>query len=357
MSDIALAGVAATEQFVLVADRELDDSVDVFRCLDARTGKEQWAVRYPAPGHLDYGNSSRATPLINGDRAFLFGAHGHLRCVELATGRLVWQRNVIKEFGVTAKMPWGLCGSPLLVDGKLVLNPGGADASIVALDPATGKTLWKTPGEPASYGSLIAGTLGGTLQIVGHDKTTLGGWEAATGKRLWTIAPNRESDFFVPTPLIDQGRLVVVTESEGVQVFRFQAQGRIVPQPGAAFDLLKPQTHTPVISGQRLFGLTHELICLDSLSLALVYKAGDPAFGEHSNLFASPERVMICCDNGELIVINARSDKFDVLGRMRVFPDERGLLSHAALVGRTLYMRGSREIVGVDLDDKSADVH
>ena len=63
-------------------------------------------------------------------------------------------------------MKWGFCGSPLLVDNKLILNPGGPAASVVALDPTSGKTIWQTPGRPASYGSLIAGKLGGKVGVL-----------------------------------------------------------------------------------------------------------------------------------------------------------------------------------------------
>jgi hypothetical protein len=106
LNEIALAGVVATGKVVLVADRELDDTVDAWRCLDAATGKSRWAVRYPAPGGLDYGNSPRAAPLIDGERVFLVGAQGHVHCVDLETGRLLWQRHARDEFGVTAEMPW-----------------------------------------------------------------------------------------------------------------------------------------------------------------------------------------------------------------------------------------------------------
>jgi hypothetical protein len=56
--------VAATREFVLVSDRGLRDTADVWTCLAADTGKPVWTHRYPAPGNLDYGNSPRATPVI-----------------------------------------------------------------------------------------------------------------------------------------------------------------------------------------------------------------------------------------------------------------------------------------------------
>ena len=54
-----LAGLAATLRFVVVAGRDLADTTDVFRCLDANTGAERWAIRQFTRGNLDYGNSPR----------------------------------------------------------------------------------------------------------------------------------------------------------------------------------------------------------------------------------------------------------------------------------------------------------
>jgi outer membrane protein assembly factor BamB len=354
LSDVALAGVAASSKYVLVADRELDDTVDAWRCLDALTGELRWTVRYPAPGSLDYGNSPRTTPLIDGDRVFLVGAHGHVTCVSLESGKQSWQRNMKLAFGVTEEMKWGFCGSPLLVDGKLILNPGGPEASVVALEPATGKTIWATPGNPASYGSLVAGKLGGKLQIVGHDQTTLGGWDPATGKRLWTLASISKDDFNVPTPIIEKGQLIVTTESDGARIYNFTADGQIIPEPQARFAGLKPDTQSAVVVGNRLFGASQELYALKlDKNLELAYEAQDEAFAEHVSIIASPDRLLITTGTGELILAAAQGDKFKVLSRQTVLEGESGLLSHPAIVGKRLFVRGSREVVCVDLADEA----
>lgn len=352
--DTALAGVAANEEVVLVADRELADTTDVFRCLDAKTGKGIWAHRYPTEGKLDYGNSPRATPLIHGGHAFLYGAFGHLNCVELRTGALVWRKEMKIDFQATAELPWGLCGSPLVVDDKLILAPGGKDASLVALEPATGKVLWQQPGGPPSYGSLTAGTLGGKRQIVGHDATSLGGWDIATGKRLWTIAPPRKGDFNVPTPLVHRGQLVVATENNGLRIFRFSPEGLpLSERPAAEFEELAPDTHTPVVVGERLLGVSGSLFCLDLKdNLKVLWKGEDAAFRKHTSIIASPTRLLISTHEGELLLVDALADKFTLLARQKVFDDEAGLLSHPAIVGERLYLRGSGELVCLSLKEE-----
>jgi outer membrane protein assembly factor BamB len=350
LAAIGIGGVAATSKYVLVTDREFDDAFDVLRCLDAATGKEIWTHRYPAPGMLDYGNSPRATPLIEDGKCWLLGAHGNLSCVELETGREVWQIDVKSDFGLVEPLKWGLCGSPLLVDRKLILYVGGPQAAIVALDPATGKPVWKTPGNPPGYGSLNVGSLGGKRQLVGHDATALAGWDFATGKQLWSLKPPIAGDFNVPTPIIWNNHLLVATENNGTRMFKFDDLGVIVKQPVATLAELAPDTHSPLAVSDRLFGTAGDLYCLDlKNSLKVLWKGPNDAFFQHTSLIASPERLLISTSTAELLLVDARAAEYKLLGRMKVLDNEAGLLAHPAIVGKRLYFRGSHEIVCVDL--------
>jgi outer membrane protein assembly factor BamB len=346
-----LGGVAATADLVLVCDRELNDTVDVWRCLGAADGKERWAARYPAVGNLDYGNSPRAAPLVHGGRAYFFGAFGDLTCAGLATGKVAWQLNVRDEFEPTDERKWGFCSSPLIAGGRLIVNPGAKDASLVALDPATGKVAWKSPGKPASYGSFVTGTFGGKPQLVGHDTDTLGGWDPATGTRLWTLRPERRGDFNVPTPVAVGNRLLVTTENNGTRLFAFNSDGTVDPTPVAANKKLAPDSHTPVVVGDRVFGVWNRLYCLSITDgLKEVYDADGQAFTGYCSAVASGERVLIVARTGELILLDAAADEYTELGRLRALgKDEKGVYSHPALVGTRVYVRGSSSVVCLDL--------
>jgi len=350
LQEVGLGGVAVVRPWVLVSDRESGDTGDVFRCLHADSGKEAWALRYAARGKLDYGNSPRATPLVDGDRVYLAGAHGHVHAVELRTGKVLWQKNLGTEFSLKAALKWGYCASPLLVDDKLILYPGGADAAIIAVEPATGKILWKSAGRPPAYGSLVAGKLGGLVQIVGHDAEQLTGWDAATGRELWSVEPNLPGDFNVPTPRIVKGQLLVATEGNGARLFAFGENGRIDPKPAATFPQLAPGTHTPIVSERRVFGVHDALYCLDLANgLKPIWRGRDKAFQSHTSLIVGSGRLLVITGEAELILVDARADEYRVLGRHRVLADESGILAHPALVGTRLYVRGTREIVCVEL--------
>ncbi len=345
-----LGGVAATKDHVLVSGRELVDSTDSYSCLRADNGKEVWKHLCPAMGELDYGNSPRATPLIHGKHVFLFGAFGHLHCLELATGKVVWDMDVREDFGVKDVRKWGLCSSPLIADGKLILNPGGKGAALVALEPATGKVLWKAPGKSASYGNFFAGTFGGTRQLVGFDADSLGGWDVATGKRLWRLAPERRSDFNVPTPIQVGEELLVAWENNGTFLYRFHKGGKIEPKPRASYPRLAPDMHTPVVVGGRAFGAWNGLHCLDvKQKLKPVWLRRETAFSRYVSLVASQDRVLAVTLAGELVLFDAKADSFRALGRAKLLEDESGCYSHPAFVGTRMYLRADSELLCVEL--------
>jgi outer membrane protein assembly factor BamB len=347
-----LGGVAATRDFVLYSDRELADTVDAFHCVRADDGKPVWSYTYPAPGTLDYGNSPRATPLISGDRVFLANAFGLLHCLDLKTGKVVWDMDLRDDFKAVDERKWGTCSNPLLVDGKLIVNPGGKDASLVALDPRTGKVLWKTPGRPASYGNFIVGVFGGVKQIVGHDDASLGGWDVATGKRLWEIVPPRRGDFNVPTPLQIGEHLLVTTENNRTRLFRFGASGVIDPKPIATSSDLNPDTHTPVAVKGRVFGVNQRLVCLDAKNgLKTLWSSDDHAFANYGCLIASDDRLLFFGMEGEVVLIDATADKYRELGRWTLFPDEQTGYAHPALVGTRLYVRANGSITCIDMKE------
>ncbi|CAN5519408.1 PQQ-like beta-propeller repeat protein [soil metagenome] len=346
MNTAGLGGVAATSDYVIVSDRELNDSVDTWRCFAADTGKPLWSVRNPAPGMLDYGNSPRATPVIVHERAYLFGAFGHLTCVKLDSGEVGWETNLKDEYEPEAVPKWGTCSTPLIIEDRVIVNPGAKDASLVALDAKSGKQLWKTPGKAAGYGSLITMSVRGKTQIIGHDAVSLGGWDPASGQRLWTLVPEKPNDFNVPTPIVIGDQLLVVTENNGTRLYDFDDAGKLKPKPVALNRKLVPDTHTPVVTAGRVFGLWRRLYCLDLANgLKELWSAEGDGFAKYGALVADDLRVLAITMTGELILFDAKAAEYTELARLKVLEGETGLYSHPALVKNRIYIRGSNSLV------------
>lgn len=344
-----LGGIAATQTHVFFGDRDVDDFHDVFRCLDASSGETKWEIHRLAIGALDYGNSPRATPLVWNDHVFFAGAHGHLLCVAIADGSVLWERHFGDDFPLDEELPWGYCGSPLLADGKLIVAPGNPNASVIACDPKTGNTLWETPGFGPSYGSLMVSELGGREQIVGHDAKTLGGWDLKTGERLWTVTPKRDGDFNVPTPVIHQGRLIVSTENNALRMFSFKEDGTIHQEPIAIYNRLRTDMSSPVVIGDRLYCAKNLLFCLQIKSDGFneLWRVRDRAIGDYASIIGSAERVLVI-GKGQLLLLRSDGDQ-RVIDHYNL-PDEPGveIYSHPAVVGNRIYLRGKNGVVAYD---------
>ncbi|MEZ5388151.1 MAG: PhnD/SsuA/transferrin family substrate-binding protein, partial [Prosthecobacter sp.] len=170
-----MAGAAIFGDFVIVPDKSADGKQDVFRCLSLKNGHEHWRLSHDAPDDLEYTNAPRATPVIHEGLAYLQGAFGHLHCVNLTGGEIVWKVNIFQDFKAE-RLNWGASVSPLVIDDKLIVAPGAKDASLVALDRKTGEVIWRTPGHAAAYSAFLHAK----GQIIGYDAGSIGGWDVGT---------------------------------------------------------------------------------------------------------------------------------------------------------------------------------
>lgn len=169
------------------------------------TGKVIWTTRVGNVGNPNQNPpypKARSTPTIDGNFLYAFGSDGDIACLELKTGKIRWTKNVRKEF---AGQPgeWAYAESPL-VDGDLVVvTPGGAEASLVALNKKTGALVWKSVvpgGDPAGYASAIVVQAAGRKQYVQLTVKGLVGVDARTGQFLWRYADAAKgpAQYFTP---------------------------------------------------------------------------------------------------------------------------------------------------------------
>jgi len=115
---------------------------------DVATGKEAWATPNGNAFRNDRGDGPRGTPTVDGDRVYALGGSGDLSALDARTGKVIWTKNILKEFG-GRNITWGISESPLLVGDKLLVNPGGPDASMVALNKSDGSMIWKSQSDKA----------------------------------------------------------------------------------------------------------------------------------------------------------------------------------------------------------------
>jgi outer membrane protein assembly factor BamB len=143
---------------VLVLHHRVKDD-EIVEALDAARGKSIWRYSYSSRFVDPYGynNGPRCTPLLTSNRCYTFGAEGKLLCLELQTGKLVWQRDTSKGWEVPEAF-FGVGSTPLLEGDKLIVMVGGQpNAGVVALAAATGKTLWENVGKTNWNGVVTIG--------------------------------------------------------------------------------------------------------------------------------------------------------------------------------------------------------
>jgi len=343
MTGPGMSGLAVADGYVIAADKSFDERDDVFRCLDAETGRQVWKLAYPVPDKMDFTNSPRANPVIRDGLVYLLGAFGHLHCVRLGSGDVVWSKNLPAEFA--AKVPtWGYCSTPLVVGHRLIVNPGAERASLVALDRRSGERLWAAPGDPPGYGSFVLASFSGVEQIVGYDAVSLGGWDPQTGRRLWKLVPQYEGDFNVPTPIVVGDKLLVSTENNGTRLYGFDGKGRIIPEPLAANEDLAPDTSTPAVENGLVLGSCFRLVCLDlNKGLGTLWEHEEDPFCDYASVIGGNGRFLVTTQVGKLGLVEADRAGFRCAGTVDLFRDvadtERDVWSHPALVGNRLYIR------------------
>ena len=165
----------------LVYPHRLGNEV-VVECLHAETGKQFWQHRFATTyrDRLGYSSGPCSTPVIDGNRTYIYHADGALLCLELATGRVIWKRNLTDEFQVPQDF-FGAVGTPLLVGDRLVVNVGKVGGpSVAAFHKLTGRLIWVSGTKwGPSYASPRLVTIHGKKRVLvfagGESRPSTGG--------------------------------------------------------------------------------------------------------------------------------------------------------------------------------------
>lgn len=175
---------------------------EIVECFEASSGRPLWKYPYPSDFRDPYGynNGPRCTPLLTEKRCYTFGAEGKLLCLNLETGKKVWERDTAADFEV-ANAFFGVGATPILEDNLLLVMVGGHPTSgMVAFDADSGKTIWQSVGpkswpEPevryqrdrppqklASYSTPICATIHGKRHLLCLMRPGLVSLDPKTGK-------------------------------------------------------------------------------------------------------------------------------------------------------------------------------
>lgn len=321
---------------------------------DAATGHERWKHEYKARFWEPLGGlGPRSTPTISGGNVYSLGAAGDLTCLNARTGERIWHANIL---GGGDNLKWGMAGSPLVVDGKVIVNPGGQSSSVgtavVAYGRATPEIEWATKGTKAAYSSPMLATLADQRQIVLFDATQVAGYDLANGHQLWTH-PWRETmqDINVSQPLVLNGDRVFVSSgySIGCAMLKIERSDggwnvkelwRNVNKP------LRCKFSNPVEYQGHIYGLDESILaCIDVADGSEKWRDG--RYG-HGQLLRWEDLLIVLDERGNLVLVEAMPTAHRELGRVKAIKAERTWNVPAMVDGR-VFIRNDREMACFDL--------
>ncbi len=290
---------------------------EIVECLQAESGARYWKFSYSTQFEDRYGynNGPRASPVIDEDRVYAYGANGKLHCLKLDTGQIYWKRDIAAEFKVHQDF-FGTATTPLVEGDKLIINigaPGGP--CVAAFDKHTGKMLWGAGDQwGPSYASPVPAVVHGKRRVYvfagGESRPPTGGLlnlDPQTGAIVFQF-PWRSRSF----ESVNASSPVAI----GNQVF-ISASYRT---GGALLDVSPDGSHkvawttsdfglhwnTPVRRGGYLYGFDGRnepdaaLVCLELTSGKPVWRVS-PEWEEHFLLNGSQQKQQLSTFRGSLL--------------------------------------------------------
>ena len=292
---------------------------EYLQALDVADGKEVWRTRIGnvGPNKGPQYPGSRSTPTIDGKSIFALGSDGDLTCLDTADGKIRWQKNLRTDFGGQPGQ-WAYSESPLVDGDTLVCTPGGADATILALDKKTGNGIWKCAlpeADQAAYASPIVVNAAGVKQYVQFLQKGLVGVDAATGNFLWRYTKTAEgSPANIPTP-IAQGDLVYSSAGRsGGGLVKIKNEGTSVTAEQVYFQQKLPTSIGGAVNLDGvLYGTTGQgLVCAD-------FATGEPRWQERGvgpgAVCYADGRLYIHTEDDAVVLVEPAAEEFRERGR------------------------------------------
>ncbi len=341
---------------------------EVVWALSETYGKTLWVTRLGPAFKQRIPQSKEGpgcTPTVDGERLYVLGLAGDLACLQIGDGKVLWRLSLKDDFGGIIPI-WSYRESPLVDGDRVICTPGGPDATMVAIDKLTGKTIWKTqaPGSPnAAYASAIAIDFEGQRQYVQITQKALIG-VAADGKFLWQYKRAANSyGINCTTPIYRDGRVFDASAygaGGGVVKLSKDANGGIKAEE--VFFSRKMQNHHGgvILLDNCLYGANGgneggALVCLDFQTGNVLWDERDDA--EHrapkGSIALADGRLYYRTEKGTVLLIEPSAKEYLERGRFEQ-PDRTELpaWAHPVIANGRLYIRDQDALFCYDVKAK-----
>jgi outer membrane protein assembly factor BamB len=325
---------------------------DVFCfAFDVDSGNKRWATKI--------GTTSRnvmSTPTVHDGLVYALDPDGELVCLHSATGKIVWSRSFLSDFGGRLMSGRGYGESPLIDGDRLICTPGGAKAMLVALDRRTGKDIWKCSipvigkkgRDGAAFSSIVVSQGAGVRQYVQLTGRGLIGIEADSGRFLWGYNDISNRTANIPTPIV-RGDLVFSANgyhagSVLLKLERSQAGTGVVAKEVYRLGGNRFQNHHGgfVLIGDHIYGghgSNNGLpTCLELETGRIVWKRRGPGSGSAA-VVAADGHLYFRYQDGIVALIEADPDGYRLKGSFDVPGAGGDSWSHPVVAHGKLFLR------------------
>ena len=300
--------VARGSVFVMDAQLKEKRAVEHVYCLHAESGQLEWTFSYDAgypewmfdPGQE---RGPAATPVIAGSSIYTLGNQGHVTCLDLSNGAMMWQKHLAKDYAVEESNTYS---SPLVEGDLLILMVGGEpNATVVALNKNTGEEVWKALDEPGGPSSPIVITAGGTRQLIVWTPKSVTSLDPRNGKVYWTEPMRTPGSQAVATPVFHNNLLLISGLMLRLEDDRPSA-GVLWPEKPKISQRILSKISSPIFRGDFVYSANDlgELVCLEATTGKQFWttnKITELAAGSCIHIASVPDGELLFTDQGKLI--------------------------------------------------------
>ena len=308
--------------FERVNNKELVSSREI------STGKIAWTYDYETKYQDDFGfdDGPRSAPTVAAGKIYTFGAEGMLTCLNAQTGKKLWSVDTRAKYSFR-KGWFGAAGAPLIEGNLVMLNIGGGanNSGIVAFDRETGKQVWTSTSDEASYSSGTVATIDGERHALFLTRAGLVDLEPTTGKVRFQFPWRSRNDASVnaATPQV-VGDLVFISASyrTGGALLKIASGGKY-EKIWANDESMSNHYSTAIHKNGYLYGFHgrqengQALRCVELKTGKVMWSDDDFGAG---TLMLVDDQLLILRENGELIWATASPKALNIGTRAPLLP-------------------------------------
>ncbi len=316
---------------------------EVIAAYDVASGRERWTNSWPALFHETLGGDGpRSTPVWDQGRVYALGAQGELRCLEAATGKVIWNKNILADNNAR-NLRWGTSASPLIVDGKVIVTPSGRDRSVVAYDKLSGQRVWSALNDRTSYDSPVVATVAGRRQLMIATAGRVVALTIEDGKLLWEYPWVTGNAVNATEPMVVGPNRVYISSGYGHGAAVFE----LVPRADG-FDTrtvwantrMKTKFNAPVLHEGHIYGLDEGILsCVDVITGDLKWKGGRYGYGQ---LVLASGHLVVLTEDGDVALVRASPERFQEVSRFSALSGKTW--NHPAISDGILLVRNESEM-------------